>query len=79
MLDTGIVRRIDELGRIVIPVELRRRLAIGDRERLHVHLDGDAIVLRKPDERCVFCGGDEELVRLHERHACAPCRVKLME
>lgn len=57
MKSTGIVRRIDELGRFVLPVELRRTMGIGEREELEVFVDGSAIVLKRHTPACIFCGG----------------------
>lgn len=52
---TGIVRRVDELGRIVLPVELRRTLDISERDPLEIYVDGASIVLRKFRPNCIFC------------------------
>ena len=62
MKPTGIVRRVDELGRIVLPVELRRALEIAERDTLEIALDGDHIVLRKYQPVCVFCNAAAELL-----------------
>ncbi len=55
MKATGIVRRVDELGRIVLPVELRRTLDISERDPLEIYVDGASIVLRKFRPNCIFC------------------------
>jgi AbrB family transcriptional regulator, transcriptional pleiotropic regulator of transition state genes len=52
----GVVRRVDELGRIVIPVEIRRRFGIDVRDPLEISVRGESIVLSKPHDACVFCG-----------------------
>ena len=56
MKSTGIVRRIDDLGRVVLPIELRRTLDLEVRDPVEIFIEGDAIVLRKYDAACLFCG-----------------------
>ena len=78
MSDTGIVRNLDDLGRIVIPIEIRRRLAIGPRDPIAISLQRGAIVLRKADlPGCVFCGSAESLLDHHGRAVCDGCRSEL--
>jgi len=77
MKDTGIVRQIDELGRIVIPIEIRKRLAIGERDPLEIYVKGERIILSKPVDQCVFCGKGRNLEQFHERSVCASCRSEL--
>jgi transcriptional pleiotropic regulator of transition state genes len=67
------VRKIDDLGRIVLPVELRRLYGIHPGEPLAISVDGDAIVLRKLDEGCVFCGSASGLSSYKDRAVCASC------
>ena len=56
MKSTGIVRKVDELGRIVLPIELRRTMGIEVKDALEIYVDGDHIVLKKYEPSCVFCG-----------------------
>ena len=56
MKSTGIVRKVDELGRIVLPIEMRRTLDIAERDPLEIYVEGDGIVLKKVQSACVFCG-----------------------
>lgn len=79
MKATGIVRRVDELGRVVIPKELRRTLGIADGDPLEVFVDGDKIILRKYAPGCCLCGNIErELVNLYpEKPVCKAC-IKLI-
>ena len=67
MKSTGIVRKIDELGRIVLPIELRRTLEIGERDALEIYVEGSSVVLKKFRPSCVFCDGskDIEIGRAH--------------
>jgi transcriptional pleiotropic regulator of transition state genes len=69
----GVVRRIDELGRIVIPVEIRKRFGIRDRDPLEISVQGDSVVLTRPIDRCVFCSSLDDLTAFHERSICASC------
>ena len=55
MKSTGIVRRVDELGRIVLPAELRRTLNIAEKDPLEIYVDGTSVILQKFEERCIFC------------------------
>ena len=56
MKSTGIVRKVDELGRVVLPIELRRTLDIAEKDALEIYVDSDRIVLRKYEPACIFCG-----------------------
>lgn len=74
MKSTGIVRKIDDLGRIVLPVELRRILDIDKNSSLEIYSDADSIVLRKYTPACVFCGGNTEVISYEGRCICTACR-----
>ena len=67
MRATGIVRKIDELGRIVLPCELRRVLHINDRDPLEVFVDNDHIILKKYEPACIFTGAAEDLIEYEGR------------
>ncbi len=69
----GIVRQIDELGRIVIPAEVRRVFGIEDDTRVEMFLDGEKIVLKVHRPGCVFCGGVEDTREYRGRHMCRSC------
>ena len=73
MKATAIVRKIDELGRIVIPIELRRVIDIGERDSLEIYVDGSAIVLKKYYVSCAFCGKDEGLNKYMDKAICDDC------
>ena len=79
MKSTGIVRRIDELGRIVLPVELRRTLDIAERDEVEIYLDDDKVVLKKYEASCIFCSGNSNLVAYYGRNVCMDCVQKLYE
>ena len=74
MKSTGIVRRIDELGRVVLPIELRRTMNLEVRDPVEIFMEGDAIVLKKYEASCLFCGVYDE-VRMYDGTATAD-RVK---
>lgn len=77
MKSTGIVRKIDGLGRIVIPVELRTELKIGEKDPLEVFTDENMIVLKKYAPHCVFCGEVKDVVTFKGQMVCPSC-VKQM-
>ncbi len=73
MKSTGIVRRVDELGRIVLPIEIRRILDIEERDPLEISLEEDRIILRKLQPTCVFCGAKEDLQEYRGKRICRAC------
>ena len=73
MKSTGIVRKVDELGRIVLPVELRRTLDIAERDELEIYLDDDKVVLKKYEPSCIFCNSPRDLVNYHGKNVCMEC------
>lgn len=79
MKSTGIVRKVDELGRIVLPIELRRTLGIAERDPLEIYVDGTSIVLRKFQDSCVFCDSTHDVVSFKGKNVCASCLKELLE
>ncbi len=77
MKTTGIVRKVDELGRIVVPIELRRSLGIKDRDSVEMQMSDDSIVIRKFQPTCVFCGSSEDIVEYRQKAVCKDCIKKL--
>lgn len=73
MKSTGIVRKVDELGRVVIPIELRRNLDITEKDGLEISVDNDRIVLRKYAPVCVFCGSEQEVNTFKSKNVCKSC------
>lgn len=65
MKSTGIVRKLDELGRITLPIELRRTLGVKEREALEIFVDGDQIILTKYEPVDIFTGEKEDLIEYH--------------
>jgi transcriptional pleiotropic regulator of transition state genes len=74
---TGIVRHVDELGRIVIPVEIRKRLGLGEKDPLEISVQEDVIMLSRPQSSCVFCGGGNTVREHRGRAVCAGCIADL--
>ncbi|MDU4961705.1 MAG: AbrB/MazE/SpoVT family DNA-binding domain-containing protein [Sporomusaceae bacterium] len=73
MKSTGIVRKVDELGRVVIPIELRRTLYIDEKDALEIYVDSDKIILRKYEPACVFCGNADEVTNFKGKNVCKEC------
>lgn len=73
----GVVRRVDELGRIVIPVEIRRKLHIDVHDSLEITTSGRQIVLAKSRDACVLCGSRKELSPFRGHQVCESCREEL--
>ena len=72
-LSTGIIRRVDELGRIVIPKEMRRELNIDQKDPIEISIEGQSIVLRKYQNKCVFCGALKPTIRYNGKLICTHC------
>ena len=64
MKATGIVRKVDELGRIVLPIELRRTLNIRHEDPIEIFVDGDYIMLKKYEPACIFCGNAKDVITI---------------
>lgn len=73
MKSTGIVRKVDELGRIVIPIELRRTLNIEEKDPLEIYVDGEQILLKKYQPACIFCGEVKEITDFKVKKVCKKC------
>ena len=77
MKATGIVRPVDPLGRVVIPVELRRNLGIKTDDSLEVFVDGEFIMLKKYEPACIFCGNAKDVQNIHGKNLCRTCLDEL--
>jgi transcriptional pleiotropic regulator of transition state genes len=73
MKSTGIVRKVDELGRVVLPIELRRTLDIAERDALEIYVDDTMIVLKKYQPSCVFCDNVSDIVTYKGKNICPDC------
>ena len=74
---TGIVRKMDELGRVVIPMELRNQFKIVEKDPIEIFVDGSSIILRKYEPNCVFCGSTKDLYEHNEKLICNKCIEKI--
>lgn len=79
MKSTGIVRKVDELGRVVIPIELRRTLDIEEKDALEIYVDSDRIILRKYEPACIFCGNADDVVNFKGKNVCQECLSSMSE
>lgn len=73
MKSTGIVRKVDELGRVVLPIELRRTLNIDIKDSLEIYVENDSIILRKYEPSCIFCGSAEGIKEFKGKNICSTC------
>ena len=73
MKATGIVRQIDDLGRIVLPIELRRSFDLKEHDRVEISVEEDRIILKKFEPNCVLCGGTKDLTEFQGRLLCRKC------
>lgn len=73
MKATGIVRRLDELGRITVPIELRRTLDIAERDALEIYVEDEKIILKKYEPVCVFCGEARNIINYMGKNVCKNC------
>lgn len=77
MKTTGIVRKVDELGRVVLPIEIRRNMNIEVRDSIEIYVDGDSIILKKYEPACIFCGSTHNLTTFKDKKVCAVCAKKI--
>jgi transcriptional pleiotropic regulator of transition state genes len=73
MKSTGIVRKIDDLGRMVIPIELRKTMNINKKDPMEIFVEEDKIILRKYKPGCIFCGETENLIDFKGKAICKEC------
>lgn len=77
MKSTGIVRKIDELGRIVLPMELRRVLNINIKDSIEIYVEGDSVILKKYAPCCIFCGEATNVTNFKGKNVCENCKKEL--
>lgn len=77
MKSTGVVRKIDELGRIVLPSELRRVFGIKEGDQLDISVNGEQIILQKRQDICLFCAAEEPIIKFRDRMVCENCAGEL--
>ena len=76
-MDTGIVRKIDDLGRIVLPAETRRLFNIHEGDQLAISVEGDNTIIRKLEDTCTFCGSTKDVTAFKGKGLCARCRSQI--
>ena len=79
MKSTGIVRNIDELGRLVIPKEMRKKMGIGESSPVEIFVESDRIIVTKYQDSCIFCGKDSALSDFKGKRVCADCIREIKE
>ena len=77
MKSTGIIRKLDELGRIVIPIEMRRTFEIDQDTPIEIFVSEDQIILKKHDPSCIFCHNTKSLLSFKGKNVCATCAREL--
>lgn len=79
MKSTGIIRKVDSLGRIVLPIELRRTMDIAESDEVEIYMENDRIILQKFEQACVFCGSPRGLISFQRKNICQECLKKIRE
>ena len=79
MKSTGIIRKVDELGRVVITIELRNTLKIAEKDPIEIFVEGSSIILKKYEPNCVFCGNSKKLVSYKDKLICEKCAKQIGE
>ena len=77
MKATGIIRRVDELGRVVIPIEIRNQFNIIEKDPIEIYVDDSSIILKKYEPNCIFCGSSKKLIDYQGRLICEKCAEKI--
>ena len=77
MKSTGIIRRVDELGRVVIPIEIRNQFNIVEKDSIEIFVQGSTIVLKKFEQNCIFCGNTQNLLSYNNKLICQNCADKI--
>ena len=77
MKASAITKKLDELGRLVIPKELRRAIGVKEGDTLKFELNGNTLILTKFESNCLFCGSSENLIEFKDKHICAECQSAL--
>ena len=77
MKSTGIIRRMDELGRVVIPIEIRNQFNIVEKDPIEIYVDGSSIVLKKFEPNCINCGNTKNLLEYQGKLICKDCSKKI--
>ncbi len=79
MISTGIVRKIDEVGRVVLPIELRRTMDLQVNDALEIFVEDNVIMLKKYEPACIFCGSAKDVQTFKGKIICGNCRQSLAQ
>lgn len=79
MKSLGIVRKVDELGRIVLPIETRKRLGLGAKDPVEIFVEKDRVVLKKYEPSCIFCGDADDVIIYKDKKICTSCLAELKQ
>ena len=74
---TGMIRRVDELGRVVIPIEMRNKFGITEKDPMEIYVDGTSIILKKYEPNCIFCNNSKNLIEFEGKQICTKCANKI--
>ncbi|MBQ8331357.1 MAG: AbrB/MazE/SpoVT family DNA-binding domain-containing protein [Clostridia bacterium] len=77
MKSTGVVRKVDELGRIVLPIEIRKTLDIQQKDAIEIFTDEDKIILQKYQPSCIFCNNADDIIYFNGKRVCGACVAKM--
>lgn len=77
MKSLGTVRKVDELGRIVLPIETRKRLGLGPKDPVEIFVEKDRVILKKYEPTCIFCGNSDNVVMYKEKRICKSCLAEI--
>ena len=77
IISTGIVRKLDELGRIVLPIEMRRTLDIAEKDSLEIYVEGSSVILKKYEPSCIFCNVAKDITNFKGKNVCPKCLKEL--
>ena len=79
MKSTGIIRKVDELGRVVIPIEIRNKFDIVEKDTIEIYVDGSSIILKKFEPNCIFCGNTKDLIPYKDKLICPKCAKQISD
>ena len=77
MKSTGIIRKVDDLGRIVLPIEMRRTLDIAEKDALEIYVEGASVILKKYKPSCIFCDTSKDVSEFKGKNVCPKCLKEL--
>ena len=77
MKSTGIIRKVDHLGRVVIPIEVRSKFGIGNRDFIEIFVEGSSVILKKYEPNCIFCGSTKKLLTYNDKLICTKCAMNM--